>query len=67
MRMLDFILNGAFEVDRLSISAKNFEAGELGLVIGQRRDAADELEQADEMKVGVIRLRHCGRAHLPRC
>jgi hypothetical protein len=34
MRMLDFILNGAFEIVGPPISAKNPEAGELGLVIG---------------------------------
>ena len=34
MRMLDFILNGAFEIVGASISAKNLKAGELGLVIG---------------------------------
>jgi uncharacterized protein YbjQ (UPF0145 family) len=35
MRVLDFILNGAFEIVGASISAKNLKAGELGLVIGQ--------------------------------
>ena len=34
MRMLDFILNRAFEIVRPPISTKNLEAGELGLVIG---------------------------------
>jgi hypothetical protein len=51
MRMLDFILNSAFEIVGAPISAKNLEAGELGLVSALPRGPRAEILAAKSSRL----------------
>src|SRR5579875_57313 len=56
--VVNLVLDRRFEVVWTMIPASDFGAGQFGLVIGQGPDAAERLEQTDEVQVLVIRVHH---------
>ena len=58
VRIRHFVLDAGAEVGRTRILPQNFLASDLRLVIGQRPDAAQGLEQADEIQVRDVGMHH---------